>query len=201
MNSACPNLALPEAAYHLFSSIEDGPVTPPELKPQGLNLTNLKQEQIDWLLTRGVLPAALIQPSSIMTCRGERARDGRFDENHEGPQWFVFEEQYDLVFWNPATGEIATDTGRAFALGEDLIYNPATTAFDCWLNLYSDPLEWLCHKRKGIVVIKHGWAFDKLRDVLRVAVVEAMLPVYRKMMKPPHMPQLAVIPNSARKIA
>lgn len=71
--------------------------------------------------------------------------------NPEGPQWLVFAEEHDLVFWQPVTGEIATDAGRAFALGEEAIGNPATTAFDRWLNIYADPLEWLRNDRRGIV--------------------------------------------------
>lgn len=117
MNSACPNLALPEAAYYLFSSIVNGPVTTPELKPPGLNLTSLKQEQIDWLLSRGVLPAALIQPSPIMTCRGERAKHGRFDENHEG---CVALKQEGGGFWlNKAGGPfVCEDANHAHEVSE-----------------------------------------------------------------------------------
>ena len=170
-------------------------------KALGTSLVSLKQAQIDWLLCQGVKLTAISQTSPIMTCCGERASDGRFDENHEGPQWLVFEEQYDLVFWNPATGEIATDSGRAFALGEEAIDNPATTAFERWLYIYADPLAWLRNDRRGIVVLKWQFSFEKLRDVPRIAVVEAMLPTYRKMMKPLRIPRLAVLPKSERTVA
>lgn len=106
-----------------------------------------------------------------------------------------------MIFWNPVTGGIGTDTGRAFALGEDLIDHPATTAFSRWLNIYPDPLEWLRNNRRGIVVIRCELAFDKLCYVPRIAVAEALLPTYRKMVKPRHMPRLAMLPGTERTVA
>ena len=49
-----------------------------------MKLRNLKQTQIDWIFANGVSPRAIICPTAIMTCRGERAKDGRFDENPDG---------------------------------------------------------------------------------------------------------------------
>ena len=131
----------------------------------------------------------------IMSCRSERAKDGRFDENPDGPEWIASEEVHDWVFWQPLTGEIATDTGRAFALGEELIDNPATTAFDQQLNIYADPLQWLKNEGRGIVVVNWKFAFDRLRDVTRVAVAEELLGTYKRCMRPLHMPKLFVLPN------
>lgn len=162
-----------------------------------MKLHNLKQTQIDWFFANGVSPRAIICPTAIMTCRGERAKDGRFDENPDGPEWIAFEEVHDWVFWQPLTGEIATDTGRAFALGEELIDNPATTAFDQHLNIYADPLQWLKNEGRGIVVVNWKFVFDRLRDVTRVAVAEELLGTYKRCMRPLHMPKLFVLPNSA----
>ena len=166
-----------------------------------MNLLNLKQVQIDWLLDRGVSPSAISQPTLMKTCAGQRAKDGRFDVEPEGHQWFVFEEEHDLVFWQPVSGEIVTETGRAFALGEEFIDNPATTAFDQHLNIYTDPLEWLQHERRGIVVLKWQFAFVRLRDVPRIAVAEPLLPTYRHHMRPQRMPRLAVLPKAERTAA
>ena len=166
-----------------------------------VKLVCLKQHQIDLLLARGVLATAIIHPTPIHTCRGERAKDGRFDESPEGIEWLAFEEQHGLVFWNQHSGEIATDTSRAFALGEELIDNPATTAFDQHLNIYDNPMEWLLNGRRGIVVVKWELAFDRLRDVASVAVAETVLATYRRHMRPQHIPKLYVLPKVEGKAA
>ena len=133
-----------------------------------------------------------------MASQGECAEDGRFDPDPEGKVCLVFEEPDDKVFWHPKSGALATFEGKAFALGEHLIDNPATTAFDHWLCIYADPLEWLQCERDGIVVIKWDFAFDRLRDVTRIAVSEPMLATYKRHMRPRHMPRLAVLPSAER---
>ena len=60
----------------------------------------------------------------------------------------------------------------AFAIGEGAIANPATYSFDCNLNVFADPIEWLKHGRDGTVIIRWSGCFDKLRDAPRVAVDE-----------------------------
>ena len=159
---------------------------------------NLNWAQAQWLLSKGVPPSAMFRPTPIMTCRGRVAVDGRFDEDPEGRRWLIFEENHDWAFWQPITGEIATETGRSFAFGEDLIHNPATTAFDQYLNIYANPHEWLQNERRGIVVFRWQFAFDRLRDVPRIAVSETLLSNYRRHMRPLHMPKLAVVPRPKR---
>ena len=173
------------------------------MKANPLIIKTLTQPTIDWLLAKGVSPKAMIktwsgQSSLVVSAQGERGSDGRFDPDPEGKNWFVFEEENDKVFWHPKSGEIATLEGRSFALGEEMIDNPATTAFDQYLNIWADPLEWLQHERDGIVVINWSFAFDRLRDVTRIAVTQSMLTTYQRNMKPPHMPKLAVLPGTER---
>ena len=139
-------------------------------------------------------------PTSTWTATGICAEDGRFEEG-EGRPFLMFEEEYDFVFWQPRTGELATEMGRSFALGEELIDNPGTTALDQWLNIFADPLQWLQHERNGIVVLNWGDAFERLRDVTRIAVAETILSTYQKHMKPKHMPRLAVLPKSETRAA
>jgi len=158
----------------------------------------LTQIHIDWLLGRGVLPQAMLQPSHLGIAHGHKSKQAFLEEDSEGPAWFAFEEPHDVVFWNPKDGAIAYDTGRAFALGEGIIDDPWTTAIDRWLKIFADPLQWLQHERRGLVVLNWSLAFDKLRDVPRIAVAEDILPTYRKMMKPPRMPTLAVLPKAER---
>jgi hypothetical protein len=90
-----------------------------------------------------------------------------------------------------------TPIGRAFALGQAVIDDPSTYSFDCNLNIFADPLEWLRAKRDGIVVLPNKWllTFDRLRDVPRVAIVEQLLPLYRRHMKPSRLPELMILPE------
>lgn len=163
-------------------------------------LTPLRQPHIDYLLNHGVPPEAMIQPAPVMLARGIKSGDGHFEEANVHLFWLVFEEQGDFVFWQPRTGEIAIDTGRAFALGQDNIDNPGATALGAWLRIFADPLEWLQAKRNGLVVLRWEWAFDMLRDVERIAVSEQLLPVYTKYMKP-RLPKLAVIQRTEARAA
>ncbi|WP_244602960.1 hypothetical protein [Mesorhizobium delmotii] len=141
----------------------------------------------------------MVNPLPILLARGERATDGRFEDVDTGPRWFVFEEAEDVVFWQPRTGQLATSMGRAFALGEDAIYNPGTFAFDNHLNIFADPLEWLRARRDGCIVLDWTRAFDRLRDCPRISVAEEVLLQYRRHMKPPHMPDVYVL--ASRRVA
>jgi len=163
-----------------------------------MTVAPLTQPAIDWLLSQGVSPRAIIKPTPIWAATGTRAEDGRFDEDPEGKQFLAFEEDHDLVFWQPRTDELATAEGRAFALGEKAIDNPGTTAFDRWLNIHANPLDWLRHGRDGVVVLRWEFAFDRLRYVDRIAVAEPLLTTYRRNMKPTNMPKLAVLPMAER---
>jgi len=154
------------------------------------------QAQLDWLRRSGIDVMALIKPSILMATSGSRAPDGIFDYEPHGPKWLAFEEDDDAVFWQPRTGDLATYGGRVFALGQDIIDLPETYSFDCALNLFASPLQWLQAKRDGIVVIDWTSAFDRLRDVPRIAVAEGLLLQYRRHMRPRHMPELYVIPRS-----
>ena len=160
----------------------------------------LRQVHIDWLLKSGVSPEAMIHPTLIEVARGNRATDGIFEPSEVGQEWLVFAETDDIVFWRPATGELATDRGIAFALGSDAIGNPGVTALGGWLHIHANPLEWLQSGRRGIVVILWHWAFDQLRDVERIAVTEELLDTYRKHMKP-RLPELGVIRRQALEVA
>lgn len=154
----------------------------------------LHQTQIDWLVRQGVPPRAIIIPDSLMLARGRRARDGIFEPDDGGDFWLTWPQGDDRIFWRPKTGEIATEWGRTFAIGEDVVDNPGTTALGSWLKIYADPLSWLRANRNGLVVLRWEWAFEWLRDVQRIAVAEEVLPLYKRHMRP-RLPELAVIVN------
>jgi len=153
----------------------------------------LRQADIDWLVANGVSVMSMIRPMPLRLALGRRAADGWFEHDDQGHAFFVFEESSDLVFWNPATGELATWWNRAFAIGEAAIDEAATYSFDCALNVFPDPLSWLQAKRDGVVVLDWERAFDRLRDCPRIAVDERILPAFRRWMRAPEGPGFSCI--------
>ena len=161
----------------------------------------LRQVHIDWLLKMGVSAETIILPDPIELVRGSRGQDGIFEHSPDGPEWFAFLEDGDMVYWRPKTGELATEHGAAFALGGDDIRNPGVTALGRWLYVRADPLEWLRSCRRGAVVIRWDWAFEQLRDVQRIAVPEDLVETYLQSMKPPRMPEIGVVPHVRKVLA
>lgn len=155
----------------------------------------LKQSHLDWLLAHGVTVDAMIRPEPMRIVNGHRHPDGCLDEHPDGPAWLAFPQREDVVFWQPRTGELATWFGRAFALGEDVIDNPGTYAFDNRLDVFSDPLSWLIAKRDGVVILDWTRAYERLRDCPRIGVSESLLATYRRAMRPAWMPELSVLRN------
>jgi hypothetical protein len=148
---------------------------------------------LEWLMARGVPMQVLMAPRPIRLAHGLVGDDGLFEYDSGGDPWFAFEEPDDWVFWQTGRSRLVTYTGRAFALGEEAITNAGTYAFDCTLNIFANPLEWLLAKRDGIVVLDWRRAFDRLRDAPRIAIDETLLPTYRRFMKPARVPQLFVM--------
>jgi hypothetical protein len=155
----------------------------------------LDQPTIDMLLKASVHVEAMIGPVPIMRAQGSAADDHRFNEDASGERWLAFPEADDIVFWQPEERLFATEAGRAFALGETWIDDATTCAFDGRLHVFADPLSWLRARRKGIVMLPFRWgqAFDRLRDVPRIAIPASLLPTYRRHMKPARLPELFVL--------
>ena len=104
---------------------------------------------------------------------------------------FYEELDADLVLWQPRTGSLTTFAGRAFALGSA---NVTAGALD-YLRIHASPLDWLRDRCRGLVIVHWEQTFERLRDVPRVAVAEAVLPQYRAAMRPP-VPDLAVFSDT-----
>ena len=157
------------------------------------------QDELDALVLARVSVMTLIRPEPMQIARGYKAHDGLF-EPYPSDRWHAFpvSDVDDIVFWQKETGKIATWTGRAFALGEEIICEATTYSFGHALNIFSDPLDWLRARRDGIVVLDWNLAFDRLRDAPRIAVTEDILPLYRRHMKPSRTPPLLVIPSRRR---
>jgi len=155
------------------------------------------QAELDAFLRADVDIMTLATPVGMRVAAGWAAHDGLFEPDAAGDRWFAFEQPGvdDIVFWNRSSGRLCTWSGRTFALGQELIDEPATYSFDCNLNIFVDPLEWLKAQRDGIVVLPDKWplAFDRLRDCPRVAIDERLLSRYTKSMKPARLPEVFVI--------
>jgi hypothetical protein len=161
-------------------------------------LDPLDQAHIDYLRHAGVTVPAMINPTPVMMATGACAHDGLFDHHPDGQPWFAFEEQEDWVFWDPRQSQFATYANRVFALGQAVIAEAATYSFDCALNVFDNPVDWLLAKRDGIVVQDWPRAFDRLRDAPRIALAETLLPLYRQHMKPARTPELFIVSGKRR---
>jgi hypothetical protein len=162
-------------------------------------LGGLKQAQIDWLLKSGVTINAMTKPFPIRLAYGHKATDGIFEHGPSGAPWMIFEERDDLIYWQPRTGAIATDCNRAFALGQDIIDLPETYSFDCNLNVFASPLEWLQAGRDGIVIIDWSRTWTRLHHCARIAVVETLAMEFRRCFQPQHKPEIFLL--TGRRIA
>lgn len=132
----------------------------------------LRQSHINWLLSYDVSIETMIYPEAMLASGGT----------------FYFPD--DDAFWTPkAQGR--TLEGH-FCLGESNILNANQYSFDGALQIYEEPIAWLRSGRNGIVVIDWSRAFDQLRDCPRISVPRSLLPVYRKWMKPPRLPDVRI---------
>ena len=165
-----------------------------------LGVTPIRWQLFNWFATQGVPRQTLMRMIGLHTVRGTRGADGRLDPDPNGQEFLAFREESadDLVFWCPRTNEFASLRGRAFALGEDNVADSTTYQFDAHLHVHADVLSWLRDEGRGIVVTDWSRAFDRLRDVPRVAVAERLLPFYREAMKPKRLPELSVIASPVR---
>jgi hypothetical protein len=160
------------------------------------------QADLNWFRRAGINIMALASPSAMRVATGAIAHDGIFEHAAAGERWFAFDEYgaEDVVVWHRPTGRLASWSGRVFALGQQIIDEAATYSFDCALNIFAGPMDWLSAKRDGIVVLPNRWpaAFDRLRDCPRIAIAESLLPIYRRYMRPARIPELLVIPELRR---
>lgn len=123
---------------------------------------------------------------------GVRGADGRFDQDDAGPPWMMFEELFDIVFWNPVTGETATWDGLSFALGEEAIDSAGTYAFDGKLHIHASVGRWMLADGAGIFVLDWSQSYERLRFCPRIGLDKAIEPVFDANFRAPVGPALFV---------
>ena len=140
---------------------------------------------MQWLASKGVHPLTIGsgQNTPLKVARGYCADDGWFDTDPSGDLHIaiLIEDSagsIDVAFWHVRSGRIATLLHYGFAFGEEQIDNPGLYSFDCCLNIYANPLDWLRASRDGIFVLDWSRAFDRLRDCPRITVPPCLLDVY-----------------------
>lgn len=151
------------------------------------------QQHLDRLHAMGVPLTALTGPPMVLLAYGFKAADGCFEEDLDGEPWLVFPEAADCIFWQPRSGAMARWTNRGFAIGEDVVYNAATYAFDRCLNIFENPIHWLRAGRDGCVIVDWSQAFDRLRDCPCIAVAEGLLEKLEHHFQPPRLPEILVL--------
>jgi hypothetical protein len=160
------------------------------------------QADLDSFRRAGIDVMALATQTAMQVATGDVAQDGLFEPDAAGERWFAFREDAadDIVFWQRESGRLASWSGRVFALGQEIIGQAATYSFDCALNIFADPVDWLRARRDGVVVLPNSWpaAFDRLRDCPRIAIAESLLSTYQRHMRPSHAPELFVLPEARR---
>lgn len=157
------------------------------------SLPGLKQVHLDWLISKGVTVDAMIKPEPMRFARGSEI-NGRFLHDRNGADWFAFAEGHDIVYWRAGTNKLATETGAAFALGQEVIDLPETYAFDCYCNIFADPLEWLQAGRDGVVVLDWSRTWARFHAVPRVALTSDPLAIaFDRHFKPPRGPDVVVM--------
>ena len=151
---------------------------PDELTAQHQSLALPSDDQLRWLLNRGVYGPELFTPWVIRAARVRLSgRTFHFDATAEPALLFRAEDRWeviDLIAWLPRTNALATWCSRAFCLGDqDQIFNPATWFAGDALHVHATPVEWLRAGRRGIVIVQPKFAHAMLRHCPRLVVADA----------------------------
>lgn len=105
----------------------------------------------------------------------------RFEFDPEGVEVVVlaclseWEEVDDLIAFRPGDpGKVRSYDGRAVFLGEHVVANPATYAFQQPLRVFRDPLGWLKAGGQGAVILDKSRVWRRLLDVPAIAAEDEL---------------------------
>jgi hypothetical protein len=133
--------------------------------------------EVRWLRSKGVSRSAILRPWPIGATTVKFDGDTfELDPNGERVLTFLVEdcgEAMDIAAWHPRTGQLATWLGAGFAIGQGVIFNPATYFADGALHVYETPLQWLQAEREGIVIVQPDMAHAYLANCQRLAFSDA----------------------------
>jgi hypothetical protein len=138
------------------------------------SLPQLTSYEVERLDSMGVPMSALMGPPPLKAGYVVFAQHGFEFEQHfplgvEGMRALIFlildqqGEAWDMVAWCSRTGQLASWLCRAWAIGEDTIYEPRLSDHGA-LPIWRDPLRLLQANREGIVLVRPRAAVHYLAD-------------------------------------
>lgn len=141
------------------------------MRAYGMHCNDLSPKEIAWLGAKGVHPDALGWGTKHFAVKGAFVR-------WEGERWFEFANEEDgkraavivcldergdasdLAAWSPADERLGLCWGNVQMIGQEQVALPRLNGDKLWV--HESPLEWLIHRRAGVVVVD----FDVARSVL-----------------------------------
>jgi hypothetical protein len=152
----------------------EGLFTPPYVAGTFDYLPNLTPSEVERFHAMGVPLNALIGPPPLKAGYVVFGQDGFEFEHHsplgtEGTRAFLFlvtdpwGTALDIVAWCSKTGQLATWLGRAWAIGEDTLYDARLSDHGA-LPVWRNPLRYLQANREGIVIVRPHAAALYLED-------------------------------------
>ncbi len=161
------------------------------------------------LICHGVPPVAGIagRSDALKRVSGQIGPDGWFDPDPDGAGHVAIlvctfpADPVDVAVWQPRSTRLGSYMGRAFALGEDQIENPATYFADGGLAVHRTPLDWLRAGRQGICIIRHARAHIRLRHVPKLIAADVAHGRELRRLLTPKLPEIFVHARERRAAA
>jgi hypothetical protein len=130
------------------------------MRAYGMYCKDLTPKSIAWLTAKNVHPDVLGWDNGGFAIKAATVK-------WEGGQWFDFDpfgpwaliiacrdergDVADLCAWSPADGVAALWLGHVAMLGEEAVLRPRADGDKLWV--WPSPMEWLVHRRVGVVVL------------------------------------------------
>ena len=132
----------------------------------------LKQTELDFLLNDGMIRSAPLLPHG--RCERHAAMSSTMDGLSPIPVVIDGSHSKSWPSMTSCSGIVETvvlgaGRERRSPLARNASTIPSTFAFDCGLNIFASPIDWLRARRDGICVIDWTRAFERLRDAPRIA--------------------------------
>lgn len=125
-----------------------------------MHCTDLAPKEISWFAAKAVHPDALGWGDKHFAIKAAAVKwesDRWFDFDIEGKRAAIIVcrdergDVADLCAWSPADGVAGLWLGHVAMLGEEAVLRPRADGDKLWV--WPSPLEWLVHRRVGVVVL------------------------------------------------